>query len=206
MWDQFLDRFMDHFVEFRYQIVTVERACQLASTQVSSNSDAMDEMAPKLPKYVFRRANGSYRYKRNVPKHLQVLLGKSTLYRQLGNSYQEAMQNLPWVHARIENLFTSENEKSARTRSLELIRGALGDEIADMVLAGQVPEYSAIEDALNELGKELHRRKLPAEIVQQVYSGQLQEDVVTLDGTLAKYALTINLDRSNEAAHLSQSH
>lgn len=36
-------------------------------------------MAAKLPKYVFRRANGSYRYKRNVPRHLQVLLGKSTL-------------------------------------------------------------------------------------------------------------------------------
>ena len=144
-------------------------------------------MAPKLPKYVFRRANGSYRYKRNVPKHLQVLLGKSTLYRQLGDSYQEAMQNLPWVHARIENLFTSENEKSARKRSLELIRGALGDEVAELVLAGQVTEYSIIEDALNELGKELHRRKLPSEIVQQVYSGRLQEDVLTLDGALEEY-------------------
>ena len=25
---------------------------------------------PKLPAYVFRRSNGSYRYKRNVPKKL----------------------------------------------------------------------------------------------------------------------------------------
>ena len=140
----------------------------------------MDEMPPKLPKYVFRRANGSYRYKRNVPKHLQVLLGKSTLYRQLGNSYQEAMQNLPWVHARIESLFTAETEKSARTRSIELIRGALGDEIADMVMAGQVPSYSDVEYLLNDLGRELHKRRLPREIVQQVYSGQLQEDIITL--------------------------
>lgn len=98
-------------------------------------------MGARLPKYVFRQANGSYRYKRNVPRHLQVLLGKSTLYRQLGDSYQEAMQNLPWVHARIETLFTSENEKSARKRSLGLIRGALGDELAELVLAGQVPEH-----------------------------------------------------------------
>ena len=43
-----------------------------------------DEMPQKLPRYVFRRANGSYRYKRNVPKRLRHLIGKDTLYRQLG--------------------------------------------------------------------------------------------------------------------------
>ena len=53
---------------------------------------------PKLPAYVFRRANGSYRYKRNVPKKLVGLIGKATLYRQLGESYAEAMRNLPQVH------------------------------------------------------------------------------------------------------------
>ena len=35
----------------------------------------------RLPEYVFRRANGSYRYKRNVPKDLLPLIGKETLYR-----------------------------------------------------------------------------------------------------------------------------
>ena len=45
-----------------------------------------DDMPLALPRYVFRRANGSFRYKRNVPKHLRVLLGKETLYRQLGDS------------------------------------------------------------------------------------------------------------------------
>lgn len=160
-------------------------------------------MPPKLPKYVFRRANGSYRYKRNVPKHLRVILGKSTLYRQLGDSYQEAMQNLPWVHARIESLFTSENEKSARTRSLELIRGALGDDIADLVLAGQVPEYSVIEDALNDLGKELHRRRFPTEIVRQVYTGKLEEDIITLNGALEEY-LTFKSDADGNNRELAQ--
>ena len=52
----------------------------------------------KLPPYVFRRPNGSYRYKRNVPNKLRPLIGKDTLYRQLGDSYAEAMQNLPKVH------------------------------------------------------------------------------------------------------------
>ena len=59
---------------------------------------------PKLPAYVFRRANGSYRYKRNVPKKLVGLIGKATLYRQLGESYAEAMRNLPKVHSEIEKL------------------------------------------------------------------------------------------------------
>ena len=144
-------------------------------------------MPLKLPRYVFRRANGSYRYKRNVPLHLRALIGKATLYRQLGDSYKEAMQNLPLVHARIEALLEGEKEKSARDRSIEIIRGALGDEVADMVLANAVPEYSEIEDALNELGKALHKQKLPSEIVEQVYSGKLRQEVITLETALKDY-------------------
>ena len=144
-------------------------------------------MPLKLPRYVFRRANGSFRYKRNVPLHLRALIGKATLYRQLGDSYKEAMQNLPLVHARIEALLEGEKEKSARDRSIEIIRGALGDEVADMVLANAVPEYSEIEDALNELGKALHKQKLPSEIVEQVYSGKLRQEVITLETVLKDY-------------------
>ena len=144
-------------------------------------------MPLKLPRYVFRRANGSFRYKRNVPLHLRALIGKATLYRQLGDSYKEAMQNLPLIHARIEALLEGEKEKSARNRSIEIIRGALGDEVADMVLANAVPEYSEIEDALNELGKALHKQKLPSEIVEQVYSGKLRQEVITLETVLKDY-------------------
>jgi integrase len=133
------------------------------------------------------RANGSFRYKRNVPLHLRALIGKATLYRQLGDSYKEAMQNLPLIHARIEALLEGEKEKSARERSIEIIRGALGDEVADMVLANAVPEYSEIEDALNDLGKALHKQKLPSEIVEQVYSGKLRQEVITLETVLKDY-------------------
>ena len=63
----------------------------------------MSESAmPKLPMYVFKRANGSYRYKRNVPKDLREVIAKATVYRQLGNTYADAMRNLPKVHAEIE--------------------------------------------------------------------------------------------------------
>ena len=144
-------------------------------------------MPLKLPRYVFHRANGSFRYKRYVPLQLRTLIGKSTLYRQLGDSYKEAMQNLPLVHARIEALLESEKEKSVRDRSIEIIRGALGDEVADMVLANAVPEYSEIEDALNELGKALHKQKLPSEIVEQIYPGKLRQEVITLEMVLKDY-------------------
>ena len=118
-----------------------------------------DDVPLQLPRYVFRRANGSFRYKRNVPERLRPLIGKATLYRQLGDSYREAMQALPLVHARIEALLNDEANKSARERSLEIIRGALGDEVAEMVLAETVPEYSPIEDALNERGNDRGRRR-----------------------------------------------
>ena len=62
-------------------------------------------MPLKLPRYVFRRANGSFRYKRNVPKDLRAMIPKATVYRQLGNTYQDALCALPKVHAEIEALF-----------------------------------------------------------------------------------------------------
>jgi hypothetical protein len=98
-----------------------------------------DDVPLRLPRYVFRRSNGSFRYKRNVPERLRPLIGKATLYRQLGDSYREAMQALPLVHARIDALLNDEADKSAKERSLEIIRGALGDEVAEMVLAETVP-------------------------------------------------------------------
>jgi len=114
----------------------------LASSDDSSDIQMMEQDMAKLPPYVFRRTNGSYRYKRNVPKKLRPLIGKDTLYRQLGDSYAEAMQNLPKVHAQIEQLFHTEAQTPPNERALAIIRGALGDEVAEQVLAGQVVEYS----------------------------------------------------------------
>ena len=142
---------------------------------------------PKLPAYVFRRQNGSYRYKRNVPKKLRPLIGKDTLYRQLGESYSEAMNALPKVHLEIEQLFAAEEMMPANERALAFIRAALGEEVADMVVAGQIVEYSEEEYALNELAKTI-KGKLPQEVVRQVYNGKLQSPPMTLDTSLREYA------------------
>jgi hypothetical protein len=44
---------------------------------------------------------------------------------------------------------------ASKHRSLEIIRGALGEKVAELVLANAVPEYSEIADNLNELGRKL---------------------------------------------------
>jgi len=84
-----------------------------------------DDVPLKLPRYVFRRANGSFRYKRNVPLRLRVLLGKDTPRCGFLQTRLLAMQNLPQVHAQVEAICAQETELSARQRSLNIIRGAL---------------------------------------------------------------------------------
>ena len=80
-----------------------------------------DDVPLKLPRYVFRRANGSFRYKRNVPERLRPLIGKATLYRQLGDSHREAMQALPLVHALNECILKLINPRRVKfLKSLEI--------------------------------------------------------------------------------------
>ena len=146
----------------------------------------MDPKMPKLPAYVFRRQNGSYRYKRNVPKKLRHLIGKDTLYRQLGESYSEAMNALPKVHLEIEQLFAAEEMMPSNERALAFIRAALGEDVADLVSSGQVVEYSHEDYALNELAQTI-AGKLPEEVVRQVYNGKLQSPPMTLDTALSDY-------------------
>ena len=81
---------------------------------------------PKLPKYVFQRANGSYRYKRNVPVSLRQVIPKATVYRQLGTTYDEAIRRLPKVHSEIEALFDLERRTTPSQRALKLVRERIG--------------------------------------------------------------------------------
>ena len=143
----------------------------------------MDDPMPRLPKYVFSRPDGSFRYKRDVPKKLVPLIGKKTLYRQLGHSLQEVRSNLPRVHAEIEDLFRGEDNTPSSERALRIIKASLGTEIAGWVEAGIVPEYSQEEAELNDLGRSLEG-KLPKDIVRQIYSGKLIKEPLTLSKAL----------------------
>lgn len=155
----------------------------------------MDDAVPKLPRYVFRRANGSYRYKRNVPKTLVPKLDKKTIYRQLGNTLSEALKEYPYVHARIDALFDTERRKPDRERAIELIRGSLGDHMAEMVLAGNVPQIdhpdmgpliTQEEELLMDLAERL-AGKVPHSVLEQIHKGQVTEDPLTLTRVLEDY-------------------
>jgi len=110
----------------------------------------MDPKMPKLPAYVFRRQNGSYRYKRNVPKKLRPLIGKDTLYQAAGGK----LNALPKVHLEIEQLFAAEETMPAHERALAFIRAALGEEVADTGRArGRWLSIVQEDYALNELAQ-----------------------------------------------------
>jgi hypothetical protein len=60
----------------------------LNQVNLGANLTTMSDDVPlKLPHYVFRLSNGSFHHKKNVPERLRPLIGKATLYRQLGDSY-----------------------------------------------------------------------------------------------------------------------
>ena len=104
-------------------------------------------MPLKLPRYMFRRANGSFRYKRNVPKDLRAVIPKATVYRQLGNTYQDALRALPKVHAEIEALFDRERRITDEERAKALVRERLGERYQSMFIDGAVdPEWPEFDD------------------------------------------------------------
>ena len=87
-WDHFRDRFLDHFTSKSNLKASVLAAYNrgIDLMIVWSVFLVSESVTPKLPMYVFKRANGSYRYKRNVPKDLREVIAKATVYRQLGNT------------------------------------------------------------------------------------------------------------------------
>ena len=117
---------------------------------------SMDQTMPlNLPRYMFRRANGSFRYKRNVPKDLRTVIPKATVYRQLGNTYQEALWALPKVHAEIEALFDLERRTTDEHRARELVRERLGERHQSMFIEGAVdpecPEFDDFQELVEDV-------------------------------------------------------
>ena len=146
----------------------------------------MDDPISKLPKYVFRRANGSYRYKRNVPKALREVIPKATVYRQLGDSYDEAIRRLPVVHAEVEALFDEERSTPNSVRAKSIVRERLGEWHAGVFADGVVdPEWDVTDD-FQELAMELEG-STPPEVVRQVGSARLSPEPMTLHKVLSDY-------------------
>ena len=146
----------------------------------------MDNPITKLPKYVFRRSNGSYRYKRNVPKALRQVIPKATVYRQLGESYDEAIRRLPVVHAEIEALFDQERKTPDSKRATGLVRERLGEWHANAFAEGVVdPEWDIMDDFV-ELAEDLEGRA-PTAVTGQIASARVSKEPMTLQKVLEEY-------------------
>ena len=146
----------------------------------------MDDPISKLPKYVFRRANGSYRYKRNVPKALREVIPKATVYRQLGDSYDEAIRRLPVVHAEVEALFDEERSTPNSVRAKSIVRERLGEWHAGVFADGVVDPEWDITDDFRELAEALEGNT-PPEVVRKVGSARLSPEPMTLHKVLSDY-------------------
>lgn len=154
---------------------------------------------PKLPRYVFRRANGSYRYKRNVPKELRKYIYKKTLYRQLGKTYEEALANLPRVHREIEQIFQLERMTDDGERAAALIRANLGDSYVTAAEFGHVGQSrdTLPMDHYLDLAEELDETRLPKSVVDRVRWWDLSKPPMTLERVFYLYL------RDKQAAGLS---
>ena len=91
----------------------------------------------------------------------------------------------------------------AEQRSLDIIRCALGDDVAELFLVNAFPEYLEIQDDLNDLGRRLKKGGLLQTALGQVYTRRLKKDEVTLDTALRDYA-TFKSDASSFDLDLRQ--
>lgn len=163
----------------------------------------MDDSMRKLPKYVFRRANGSYRYKRNVPKELRAVIPKATVYRQLGASYDEAIRALPLVHAEIEALFDRERRTPDSERADQIVRERLSAWQADAFKEGAVdPEWDVYDD-FQDLAEDLKgvNGVTKGALKQIKFASQIPEPL-TLDRILDVY-LEFKSDDAGETRSLA---
>jgi len=143
-------------------------------------------MPLKLPRYMFRRANGSFRYKRNVPKDLRKVIPKATVYRQLGNTYQDALRALPKVHAEIEALFDLERRTTDEQRAKALVRERLGERYQAMFIDGAVdPEWPEFDD-FQELAEDVEHA-VPKGVVRQLKAASSEAAPMSLSRVLEEY-------------------
>ena len=154
---------------------------------VGGTVTSMEEtVAPRLPRYVFKRANGTFRYKRNVPLELRTVIPKATVYRQLGRTYQEAMLALPKVHAEIEALFDRERGTSDEDRARAIVRERLGERHEAMFIEGVVdPEWDVFDD-FQELAEDT-RGAVPKGVTQQLTAGASKAPPMSLKRVLDTY-------------------
>ena len=153
----------------------------------------------KLPKYVFRTEFGVFRFKRNVPKDIREVAGKTFFYKVLGRDYKEAMKAYSTALVEFDNLVTSyRNEAPVRQTMLELVKNEFGVEAMLQLARGQIDQN--LEGALTDLSAKVEGT-VSEEVAGRLYTGNLPELSLTIAECLDRH-LTYKLHGDEERDRL----
>ena len=127
----------------------------------------------KLPKYVFRTAFGVFRFKRNVPKDIRKVVGKTFFYKVLGKDYKDAMRSYSTALLEFDRFVSAyRSEAPVRETVLEVVKAEFGEEAMLQLARGQVDEH--LDFALMDLSEKIEGR-VSQEVQAMLYSGVLPE-------------------------------
>ena len=153
----------------------------------------------KLPKYVFRTEFGVFRFKRNVPKDIREVAGKTFFYKVLGKDYKEAMKAYSTALVEFDSLVTSyRNEAPVRQTMLELVKNEFGVEAMLQLARGQIDQN--LEGALTDLSAKVEGT-VSEEVAGRLYTGNLPELSLTIAECLDRH-LTYKLHGDEERDRL----
>ena len=115
-----------------------------------------------------------------------TVIPTATVYRQLGNTYQDALCALPKVHAEIEALFDLERRTTDEQRARELVRERLGEQHHSMFTDGAVdpewPEYDDFQDLAEDL-----EHAVPKGVTRQLRAAASEAAPMSLSRVLEEY-------------------
>jgi len=142
----------------------------------------------RMPRYVQQRPWGSYRYKRNVPKRLLSLIGRTHVYRNLGQTYEEMIRKYPKANQEVEALFRKVEAETERDRTLAVVEARFGREAAEMFDSGDIDEN--LEYGLWDLHQQLEHadEHVDPAIIGNLVGATLPEEVISLSSAFDLYA------------------
>ena len=175
-----MDPFSDPF-----WTLLVKNTTRCVADRLTISGMSTDDSGMKLPRYVQKRPWGSFRYKRNVPKRLLSLMGRTHLYRNLGQSYEEMIRKLPRAHQEVEALFRKVEAETERDRTLAVVESHFGKEAAEMLGAGHIDEN--LECGLLDLFDRLEGTIDP-NIASNVLNCRVPDEIISLSTAFDLYA------------------
>jgi len=170
-----------------------------------------------LPPYTELKADGIYRYRRRVAPKLQEIVGTARLYRNLGKTKADVLNNYSRVHSEVELILSKAKDtldqqketstkaradyakKSERDKVLHLVQEHYGKEASEMLAIGQVDDN--FEHALEGLADEL-AGTIDPRTERLLYSGVLPDEVITLSSVFDAYYEYKKTDRPKDNKRL----